>query len=100
MGSYDSPTSTPVAIPPSQRTPGPVGSVSSPMRPVEGRKELKGSSEVMRHSMAWPVKRTSSCVHSSFSPAAMRICHCTRSTPITSSVTGCSTWMRVFISRK
>ena len=33
-------------------------------------------------------------------PAAMRICHCTRSTPVTSSVTGCSTWMRVFISRK
>ena len=40
------------------------------------------------------------CGNGSFSPAAMRSCHCTRSIPVTSSVTGCSTWMRVFISRK
>ena len=36
----------------------------------------------------------------SLSPAAERICACTRSTPVTSSVTPCSTWSRVFISRK
>ena len=34
------------------------------------------------------------------SPAAIRICHCTRSSPVTSSVIGCSTCRRVFISRK
>jgi hypothetical protein len=36
----------------------------------------------------------------SFSPAAMRNCAFTRSTPVTISVTQCSTWMRVFISMK
>jgi hypothetical protein len=36
----------------------------------------------------------------SFSPAAMRICACTMSMPVISSVTGCSTWTRVFISMK
>ena len=34
----------------------------------------------------------------SFSPAAMRNCHSTRSRPVTASVTGCSTCSRVFIS--
>ena len=34
------------------------------------------------------------------SPRAMRICSFTRSTPVTISVTGCSTCRRVFISRK
>ena len=33
-------------------------------------------------------------------PSATRICACTRSRPVTSSVTGCSTCRRVFISRK
>ena len=41
----------------------------------------------------------SSCTLS-FSPAATRICSFTRSTPVIISVTGCSTWMRVFISMK
>jgi hypothetical protein len=36
----------------------------------------------------------------SFSPAATRICICTMSMPVTSSVTGCSTCTRVFISMK
>jgi hypothetical protein len=36
----------------------------------------------------------------SFSPAAIMICAFTRSTSVTISVTGCSTWMRVFISMK
>ena len=34
------------------------------------------------------------------SPAATRICSFTRSKPVTISVTGCSTWIRVFISMK
>ena len=34
------------------------------------------------------------------SPAAIRSWSSTRSRPVTSSVTGCSTWSRVFISRK
>ena len=33
-------------------------------------------------------------------PAATRICSSTRSMPVIISVTGCSTWMRVFISMK
>ena len=33
------------------------------------------------------------------SPTAIRICHSTRSRPVIASVTGCSTWRRVFISR-
>ena len=33
-------------------------------------------------------------------PSATRSCSRTRSTPVTSSVTGCSTWRRVFISMK
>ena len=34
------------------------------------------------------------------SPAATRICSFTRSKLVTISVTGCSTWIRVFISMK
>ena len=37
---------------------------------------------------------------SSGMPAAIWSCMRTRSTPMTISVTGCSTWMRVFISMK
>ena len=33
-------------------------------------------------------------------PRASSICHATRSVPVVISVTGCSTWMRQFISRK
>src|SRR3990172_5121337 len=42
----------------------------------------------------------SSCWYCSFSPAAMSNCCRTISTPVIISVTGCSTWMRVFISMK
>ena len=42
----------------------------------------------------------SSCANGSCSPAATRSCHSTRSRPVTSSVTGCSTCRRVFISMK
>jgi hypothetical protein len=40
------------------------------------------------------------CVNCSFSPEAISSCAFTRSMPVISSVTGCSTWMRVFISMK
>ena len=47
-----------------------------------------------------PSKVSLSCVNPSGSPCATRICHSTRSSPVIHSVTGCSTWSRVFISRK
>ena len=52
----------------------------------------------MRHSIEWPLKTTSSCVTESFSPAATRICSWIRSQSVIISLTGCSTWMRAFIS--
>ena len=58
------------------------------------------SSALMRHSIAWPRSTTSSCATESGSPAATRICSRTMSIPVTASVTVCSTWTRVFISRK
>ena len=45
-------------------------------------------------------KSGKSCANGSGSPAAMANCSMTRSNPVTSSVTGCSTCKRVFISRK
>ena len=54
----------------------------------------------MRHSIAWPVNVTSLCLNDSRSPAAIRICSLTMSMPVTNSVTGCSTWTRVFTSMK
>ena len=76
------------------------GGVKRTRRPVEGRKLRKGSSALMRHSMAQPSRLTSPWVSGSFSPAATRIISSTRSSPVMHSVTGCSTWRRVFISRK
>src|ERR1017187_8352244 len=53
----------------------------------------------MRHWIAWP--RGAGFSRSDIgSPRAIRIISATRSTPYTISVTGCSTWIRVFISRK
>ena len=43
---------------------------------------------------------TSDCANGSGRPCATWNCSRTRSMPVTHSVTGCSTWMRVFISRK
>ena len=70
------------------------------MRAGEGMKRAVASSALMRHSKAWPRGATSSWAIESGSPAATRTCSRTRSSPQTSSVTVCSTWMRVFISRK
>jgi hypothetical protein len=55
----------------------------------------------MRHSIACPRGFSGSLGNVIFAPlAAMRICSATRSIPMTISVTGCSTWTRVFISMK
>ena len=73
------------------------------MRPGEGVK-VSGCSALMRHSMAWPrmdeFSRRDIRISCRVSPAAMRIWLFTRSTPVTISVTGCSTWMRAFTSMK
>ena len=67
------------------------------MVPGAGAKPCWGSSAFRRASMAWPNDGGGS--PSSSSPAAMRSCSLTRSTPVVISVTGCSTWSRVFTSR-
>ena len=55
----------------------------------------------MRTSIAWPAHGdVRPGASASGSPPAIRIISRTRSTPVTISVTGCSTWMRVFISMK
>ena len=90
-------------VPPSSRMPAPPGERYVVMTPVSGRKPLAGSSVVIRHCRATPRVRTLSCRRprsASVSPAAIRICDCTRSTSVTSSVTVCSTWTRGFISMK
>ena len=87
----------------SKRTPKPSGAISSVIRPGEGRNlPPAGSSALMRTSMAWPRRdaSTSAWVIGSGSPDATLICHSTRSMPVITSVTGCSTCSRVFISRK
>ena len=68
--------------------------------PGHGANFLAGSSAQMRNSIACPRVWICSCSKLSGSPAAMRSCHSTRSTSCVSSLTGCSTWRRVFISRK
>ena len=82
----------------STRTPGPPGVWKVSKRPALGRK-VSGVSALTRHSMACPCGFTLS-VTVIDAPAAMRSCSFTMSTPVTTSVTACSTWMRVFISMK
>ena len=53
----------------------------------------------MRNSIACPSGRICFLFGTDIgSPAAIRSCSLTMSTPVTISVTGCSTWTRVFIS--
>lgn len=72
--------------------------------PKSGWKFWDGSSEVMRHWMAQPRMVMASWpgmpISARDAPPATRIWLCTRSIPVTSSVTVCSTWMRGFTSRK
>jgi hypothetical protein len=58
------------------------------------------SLEPSRQALAAPRSWSCSCFQGSGSPLATAICRRTRSSPVTISVTGCSTWRRVFISRK
>ncbi len=71
--------------------------------PGVGPEPGAGSSVVMRHCSAAPRELMSSWLQTEVGeglPAAIRICDCTRSTSVTSSVTVCSTWMRGFTSMK
>ena len=61
---------------------------------------LPSIGRLIRHSIAQPLRRTWFWVKVSTSPAATRIICSTKSRPVMHSVTGCSTWSRVFISRK
>src|SRR5450756_1944642 len=115
-GSKAPPTRSPAAIPASTRippwpagpkAPTPSGHRTATTGPAEGRKPAEGSSAFSRTSTACPpVSRAastspwSSPSSASPAPSAIRSWSATRSRPRTSSVTGCSTWSRAFISRK
>ena len=91
-------TTDPATTPASSRTPGPVGGTNAVTVPGAGRNERPGSSALIRNSMLCP-RAGRSVLQRSFSPAAIRNCSRTRSTPVVSSVTGCSTCSRVLTSR-
>ena len=64
-----------------------------------------GSSVVMRHWMAWPLRVMSAWLalpvaSAMVAPSSIRIWARTMSMPVTSSVTVCSTWTRGFTSMK
>ena len=115
-GSKAPPTTSPAAIPASTRIPpwpaGPKAPAASGQRaattgPADGRNPATGSSALSRTSMAWPpVSRAastsawSSPSSTNVAPSTIRSWSATRSRPRMSSVTGCSTWSRAFISRK
>ena len=83
-------TDEPCRTPLSTRTPGPEGASQASIGPGVGRKPRAGSSALMRNSIAWP---RGAGTESSLSraPSATRIIARTRSMPVVSSVTGCST---------
>ena len=70
---------------------------ASPGR-ASGRKPRPTSSALMRNSNAWP-RGAGVSVTDSGRPSATRSCSITRSMPVVSSVTGCSTCRRVLTSR-
>ena len=82
--------------PDSMRTPGPAGQRRRVMAPVEGARERAGSSQVMRSSTLWP---RGAGISPRRPPTAMRSWISTRSTPVTSSLTQCSTCRRGLTSR-
>ena len=83
----------------STRTPKPPGRLSAVIRPGEGAK-LIGSSALTRHSIAWPrgLKSPGEARQRLAGRQADLLAH--QIETVTISVTGCSTWMRVFISMK
>ena len=91
-------TCEPDSTPLSTRTPGPDGASKRVTRPGAGKKPRPTSSALMRNSKAWPWGAGTE-VSASTSPSATRNCRRTRSVPVVSSVTGCSTCKRVFTSR-
>jgi len=99
LGATRSPASTAV----STRMPGPAGIAQRVMRPGDGAKTRAGSSAEIRTSIAWLVgrgaRRRRHARVGKRRPAASLNCSTTRSIPDTISVTGCSTWSRVFTSR-
>ena len=90
--------SSPSATPVSTRTPGPAGRRNQRIRPGAGANWLSGSSALRRASMAWPDAAGGSPPRRP--PRATSIWSLTRSSPVVSSVTGCSTWSRAFTSMK
>ena len=81
------------------RTPGPSGGRKRVIVPGAGAKSRAGSSALSLISSACP-RRGARPVSESGSPAATRSCSRTMSMPVTSSLTGCSTWRRAFSSMK
>ena len=67
--------------------------------PAAGRNPARGSSAHSRASMACPPIRAPVTSGGSGAPSAISSWSRTRSRPVISSVTGCSTWSRVFTSR-
>ena len=84
----------------STRTPGPPGGSNTASVPEAGwaSPSGRGTSALMRTCTAWPrgaqARASSRPSAPSGSPAARRSCACTRSTPVTISVTVCSTCRR------
>ncbi|MNX81321.1 hypothetical protein D3C86_1130050 [compost metagenome] len=92
-------TCEPASTPVSTRTPGPEGASNTWTGPGVGRKPRPTSSALMRNSKEWP-RGAGVSLTDSGRPSAMRSCSMTRSMPVVSSVTGCSTCRRVLTSRK
>ena len=84
------------------RTPGPSGRFEA--RDLAGRREEIVVRDLRRRrGIRWRSRASAISLLRAMaerSPAAISTCSRTRSRPVTSSVTGCSTWRRVFISRK
>ena len=79
--------------------PSPLGGCHAVIVPGAGAKLFAGSSALMRHSITWPLERDVALLSTcSGWPAAISICAITRSLPLRSSLTVCSTWRRQFIS--
>ena len=90
-----------VARPGRRRPPGRPGRRAPAFGDLPGPgQEPDGSSAYTRSSMACPAGLTALPSKDGGWPEAMRNCCSTRSMPVTSSVMGCSTCSRVFISRK
>ena len=67
---------------------------------TESVRRVLGGDPALQRSAVDPDVLLDSPRSASVSPAAIRICACTRSTSVISSVTVCSTWIRGFISMK